>query len=145
MNDPRRHHYNPEFYLGEWAGADDLVCEIKKAYGKVEARRKSTFSGLRNKSDRMKVVHAVRSGLIQSERSPDSKRAGGVVVEPGHEVFLDVLLVGHADSPVKVVLKAAGLGITFGSFGSRECRPLRPTTRPVGCLPIPRPSTATWR
>ena len=41
MNDPRRHHYNPEFYLGEWAGADDLVCEIKKAYGKVEARRKS--------------------------------------------------------------------------------------------------------
>jgi hypothetical protein len=41
MNDPRRHHYNPEFYLGEWAGPDDLVCEIKKAHGKVEARRKS--------------------------------------------------------------------------------------------------------
>jgi Protein of unknown function (DUF4238) len=41
MNDPRRHHYNPEFYLGEWAGLDGLVCEIKKAYGKVEARRKS--------------------------------------------------------------------------------------------------------
>ena len=41
MNDPRRHHYNPEFYLGEWAGPDDLVCEIKKAHGKVEAQRKS--------------------------------------------------------------------------------------------------------
>jgi hypothetical protein len=41
MNDPRRHHYNPEFYLGEWAGPDGLVCEIKKAYGKVEARHKS--------------------------------------------------------------------------------------------------------
>src|SRR5262249_12248196 len=41
MNDPRRHHYNPEFYLGEWAGPDGLVCEIKKAYGKVEARRRS--------------------------------------------------------------------------------------------------------
>ena len=41
MNDPRRHHYNPEFYLGGWAGPDGLVCEIKKAHGKVEARRKS--------------------------------------------------------------------------------------------------------
>jgi hypothetical protein len=41
MNDPRRHHYNPEFYLDEWAGPDGLVCEIKKAHGKVEARRKS--------------------------------------------------------------------------------------------------------
>jgi hypothetical protein len=41
MNDPRRHHYNPEFYLGGWAGPDGLVCEIKKAYDKVEARRKS--------------------------------------------------------------------------------------------------------
>jgi len=37
MNDPRRHHYNPEFYLGEWAGLDGLICEIKKAYGKVGA------------------------------------------------------------------------------------------------------------
>ena len=41
MNDPRRHHYNPEFYLGEWAGPDDLVCEIKKAHDKVEPHRKS--------------------------------------------------------------------------------------------------------
>jgi Protein of unknown function (DUF4238) len=41
MNDPRRHHYNPEFYLGGWAGPDGLVCEIKKAYGKIEARPKS--------------------------------------------------------------------------------------------------------
>ena len=41
MNDPRRHHFNPEFYLREWAGADGQVCEIKKAYGKVEAQRKS--------------------------------------------------------------------------------------------------------
>jgi len=41
MNDPRRHHYNPEFYLSQWAGPDGLVCEIKKAHGKVEARRKS--------------------------------------------------------------------------------------------------------
>jgi len=36
MNDPRRHHYNPEFYLDEWAGPDGLVCEIKKAHGKVD-------------------------------------------------------------------------------------------------------------
>jgi len=41
MNDPRRHHHNPEFYLRQWAGPDGLVCEIKKAHGKVEARRRS--------------------------------------------------------------------------------------------------------
>jgi Protein of unknown function (DUF4238) len=44
MNDPRRHHYNPEFYLDEWARPDGLLCEIKKAYGKVEVRRKSPKS-----------------------------------------------------------------------------------------------------
>jgi len=38
------------------------------------------------------------------------QRAGGVIVERRHEVFLYVLLVVHADSPVKVALKAAGLG-----------------------------------
>ena len=41
MNDPRRHHYNPEFYLGEWTAPDGLLCEIKKAYGKVEVQPKS--------------------------------------------------------------------------------------------------------
>src|SRR5262245_3140748 len=41
MSDPRRHHYDPVFYLREWAGSDGLVCEIKKAHGKVEAQRKS--------------------------------------------------------------------------------------------------------
>jgi Protein of unknown function (DUF4238) len=41
MSDPRRHHFNPEFNLRQWAGADGLLCEIKKAHGKVEAQRKS--------------------------------------------------------------------------------------------------------
>ena len=41
MNDPRRHHYNPEFCLGEWTAPDGLLCEIKKAYGKVEVQPKS--------------------------------------------------------------------------------------------------------
>ena len=54
MGHPRRHHFNPEFYLRQWAGADGLFCEIKNAHGKVDARRKSpratgssaTFIGL---------------------------------------------------------------------------------------------------
>lgn len=41
MSDPRRHHFNPEFHLRQWAGADSLLCEIKKAHGKVGAQRKS--------------------------------------------------------------------------------------------------------
>jgi hypothetical protein len=41
MSDPRRHHFNPEFSLRQWAAADGLLCEIKKAHGKVEAQRKS--------------------------------------------------------------------------------------------------------
>lgn len=41
MSDPRRHHFNPEFHLRQWAGADGLLCEIKNAHGKVEAQRKS--------------------------------------------------------------------------------------------------------
>src|SRR5262245_22846514 len=44
MNDPRRHHYNPEFYLSQWAAPDGLVCEINKAHGKVEAQRQSPKS-----------------------------------------------------------------------------------------------------
>jgi Protein of unknown function (DUF4238) len=41
MSDPRRHHFNPEFHLRQWVGADGLLCEIKKSHGKVEAQRKS--------------------------------------------------------------------------------------------------------
>jgi hypothetical protein len=41
VSDPRRHHFQPEFRLRQWSGADDLVCEIKKVHGKVEAQRKS--------------------------------------------------------------------------------------------------------
>jgi hypothetical protein len=41
MSDPRRHHFNPEFHLRQWAGADGLLCEIKKDHGKVEAQPRS--------------------------------------------------------------------------------------------------------
>lgn len=41
MSDPRRHHFNPEFYLRQWTGADGLLSEIKKDHGKVEAQPKS--------------------------------------------------------------------------------------------------------
>ena len=50
------------------------------------------------------------SSSLSGHRTGFLKRAGGVVVEPGQEVFLDVLFVGQADSPVKVALKPAGLG-----------------------------------
>jgi hypothetical protein len=37
MSDPRRHHFQPEFRLRQWAGADGLVCEIKNDHGALEA------------------------------------------------------------------------------------------------------------
>jgi Protein of unknown function (DUF4238) len=40
MSDPRRHHYNPAFYLRQWAGPDGQLCEMKKVYGKVVAQSK---------------------------------------------------------------------------------------------------------
>jgi hypothetical protein len=41
MNEPRRHHFNPEFSLRPWADRSGMVCEIKKEHGKVEAQPKS--------------------------------------------------------------------------------------------------------
>jgi|SRR5579862_442930 len=40
MNDPRKHHYNPVFYLSQWTGEDGLVCEFKLVHGKVGAQRR---------------------------------------------------------------------------------------------------------
>jgi len=40
MNDPRKHHYNPAFYLSQWTGGDGQLCEFKRVYGKVEAQRR---------------------------------------------------------------------------------------------------------
>ncbi len=40
MTDPRKHHYNPAFYLSQWAAADGQLCEIKKINGKVLAQPK---------------------------------------------------------------------------------------------------------
>jgi hypothetical protein len=40
MADPRKHHYNPAFYLSQWAEKDGNLCEIKKVYGKVLAQPK---------------------------------------------------------------------------------------------------------
>ena len=79
MNDPRRHHYNPEFYLGEWAGLDGLVCEIKKAYGKVEARRKSPkASGFERDLYRTVGVHDEQH-VEQNFMSPLDNDAAGAL------------------------------------------------------------------
>jgi Protein of unknown function (DUF4238) len=40
MSEPRRHHYNPVFYLSPWGGEDGQLCEIKNVRSKVQAQRK---------------------------------------------------------------------------------------------------------
>jgi hypothetical protein len=40
MNEPRKHHYIPVFYLKQWAGADRRVCEYRRVMpGKIVTRR----------------------------------------------------------------------------------------------------------
>ena len=61
MREPWRHHFTPEFYLRQWSGADGLVCEIKRAHGKVEAQRKAPratgFACDLYRTDRVSVEH----------------------------------------------------------------------------------------
>ena len=41
MNDPRKHHFTPSFYLDRWTAADGLVCEFSRPYGeKVRPQRR---------------------------------------------------------------------------------------------------------
>jgi hypothetical protein len=35
----QKHHYIPVFYLRQWMGGDDLVCEFSKPYDRVRPRR----------------------------------------------------------------------------------------------------------
>lgn len=39
MSKEGKHHYIPIFYLKQWAGADDRVCEFSKPYDRVKPRR----------------------------------------------------------------------------------------------------------
>ncbi len=39
MSIPRKHHYVPVFYLKQWAGADQQLCEYKRVPGKIVTRR----------------------------------------------------------------------------------------------------------
>ncbi|PDT86900.1 hypothetical protein CO669_28480 [Bradyrhizobium sp. Y36] len=34
------HHFNPRFYLGQWKGPDERVCELRLIRGKMVAKRK---------------------------------------------------------------------------------------------------------
>jgi Protein of unknown function (DUF4238) len=62
MSEPRRHHYNPVFYLNQWAGEDGQLWEIKKVRSKVEAQRKHpTATGFQRdlyRTDRVSGEHA---------------------------------------------------------------------------------------
>jgi Protein of unknown function (DUF4238) len=40
-NPPARHHYIPAFYLRQWAGADQFVCEMRKSPRLFSVTRKS--------------------------------------------------------------------------------------------------------
>jgi hypothetical protein len=39
MSTEGKHHYIPVFYLKQWAGKDDRVCEFSKPYDRVKPRR----------------------------------------------------------------------------------------------------------
>jgi hypothetical protein len=41
MNEPSKHHYIPVFYLKQWAGADGMVCEMRKVRSGLSILRKS--------------------------------------------------------------------------------------------------------
>jgi hypothetical protein len=41
MKSPRKHHFNPAFYLKPWAGNDEQLCEYKLVQpGKIVPKRK---------------------------------------------------------------------------------------------------------
>jgi hypothetical protein len=40
MELPRKHHYNPVFFLSRWAGKDGQLCEMKLINGKVVPKRR---------------------------------------------------------------------------------------------------------
>jgi hypothetical protein len=40
LNDPRKHHYIPAFYLRQWA-KNGFLCEMRKVHGKVVVHRKA--------------------------------------------------------------------------------------------------------
>jgi len=39
MTNPKKHHFNPAFSLKPWAGADSLVCEMRRINGTVGVKR----------------------------------------------------------------------------------------------------------
>jgi Protein of unknown function (DUF4238) len=39
MSKEGKHHYIPVFYLKQWAGGDQLICEFSNPYNQVKARR----------------------------------------------------------------------------------------------------------
>jgi hypothetical protein len=85
MSDPRRHHYNPAFYLRQWAGPDGQLCEFKKIYGKLVAQPK----------------HPNATGFMR-----DLYRTDGVPEEYAQHVeknFMSPLDSGAADALVKIL------------------------------------------
>jgi hypothetical protein len=40
MDEPKKHHYLPVFYLKQWTGADNLLCQYSRPFGEVKAQRK---------------------------------------------------------------------------------------------------------
>ena len=34
------HHFNPRFYLGQWKGPDQRLCEVRLIKSKIVAKRK---------------------------------------------------------------------------------------------------------
>lgn len=40
MDLPRKHHFNPAFYLSQWVGDDKQLCEMRLIRGDVKPRRR---------------------------------------------------------------------------------------------------------
>ncbi len=40
MEQPKKHHYLPVFYLKQWTGADNLLCQYSRPFDEVKAQRK---------------------------------------------------------------------------------------------------------
>ena len=36
---PRKHHFNPRFYLDRWTGRDKQLCEMRPINGKIVPKR----------------------------------------------------------------------------------------------------------
>ena len=55
MNEPRKHHYIPVFYLRQWAGADGRICEYRRVLPNRIVTRRTFPDGTGYKQDLYRI------------------------------------------------------------------------------------------